>query len=136
MPKFSFIVTPEGKLPVGIAKTLTLRLKELSGKKASIELAEAKDKRSLDANALYWSVVLPLVRSFRLEQGDAVSIEDCHEDLLSEFAPLVERKSLDGSTKFVPMRSKHMNVEEFSKYILSIEVRLNEFGIYFPANPR
>lgn len=133
VPKFTFIVTPEGKLPVGIASTLTARLKELAGKKCTIELLEAKDKRSLNANAFYWSVVLPIVRQFRLEQGDAVSIEQIHEDLLSEFAPLVESKLLDGAIKLVPKRSKNMNVEEFSNYLRAIEVRLNQFSIYLPV---
>lgn len=134
MPQFTCIITPDGKLPSGIASTLTSRLKELAGKKAVIKLEEAKDKRSNDANAFYWSCVVPLVRQFRLEQGDAVSLEDVHEDLLSEFSSLVERKMMDGTVKLVPKRSKHMTVEEFHKYILAIEVRLNEFSIYFPAH--
>lgn len=134
MAQFTFYVTESGRLPQGIASTLTARLKELAGKKCTIKLEEAKDKRSNDANAFYWSCVVPLVRQFRLEQGDAVSLEDVHEDLLQEFSPLVERKMMDGTVKLVPMRSKHMTVEQFHKYILAIEVRLNEFSIYFPAH--
>jgi len=135
MPKYTFMCLPEGKLPSGIASTLTAQLKSLAGLKCTIELAEAKDKRSNDANAYYWGVLIPAVREFRLEQGEACSPDDIHEDLLAVYSPLVERKALDGSIKMLPLRSSAMNKEQFFKYCMTIEVALADFGIILPAPP-
>lgn len=134
MPQFTFYVSESGRLPQGIASTLTARLKELANKKCTIKLEEAKDNRSLDANAFLWGVVYETIRQFHLDQGSSYTIEQIHESCLEDFSPKVEIRLIDGSTKLVPKRSKHMTVEEFHKYILAIEVRLNEFSIYFPAH--
>lgn len=136
MPKLTFICSPEGKLPNGIFTILTSQIKTLAGKKCTIELLEAKDKRSLAANAYYWGVIIPTVRTFRLEQGDARSPDDIHEDLLSVYSPLVERKALDCSVKMLPLRSSAMSVEEFYKYCLNIEVALADFGIVLPTHEK
>lgn len=135
MPKYTFICSPEGKLPSGIASTLTNKLKELSGKKCFIELDEAKSKRSLDQNAFLWSQVYNTIRQFHLEQGAAYTLEQVHEACLQDFAPKVELHTLDGKTRLVPMRSKSMNVQEMNQYITNIEVALNQYGVYFPAKP-
>lgn len=84
MPKFTFICSPEGKLPVGIASTLTAQLKALAGKKCTIELAEAKDKRSLQQNS-YWFAMLDkyVVPVFR-EAGSNWSDFDIHEEIMKE----------------------------------------------------
>jgi hypothetical protein len=136
MPRYTFMVSDVGKLPVGIASTLTNALKELAGKKCTIELKEAKDKRSLDSNSYYWGVIIPAVRAFRLEQGDACSPDDIHEDLLACFSPLVERKSLSGDIKLLPLRSSAMDKEQFHKYMLTIESSLSEFGVVLPDKYR
>lgn len=99
----------------------------MAGKKVLLSLAEAKDKRSLDQNALYWSAIVPHVRNFRLEMGDPVSIDQTHEDLLAQFAPVVESKRMDGTSYIRPMRSKEMNVEQFSAYVTAIIAAMAQF---------
>jgi hypothetical protein len=135
MPKFTFVVSSEGRLPQGIASTLTAQLKTLAGIKCTIELCEAKTKRSLDQNAFLWSVVYTTIREFHLEQGAAYSIEQIHEACLHDYAPKVELTMIDGTIKIAPMRSKDMSVTEMNQYIMNIEAALADFGISFPAPP-
>lgn len=136
MAKLTFMCLPEGKLPIGIAQILTARLKEFAGQKCTVELELAKDKRSNDANAYYWGVLVVAVRSFLLEQGQAKSVEDIHEDLLASYAPIVSRVGMDGKERFVPMRSSQMDKEQFQAYCLNIEVALADFGVVLPAHEK
>jgi hypothetical protein len=132
--QYSFYITPDGKLPIGIKETLARIIPTFANKKVRLALEEAKEKRSLDQNALYWGVVIPLVRQFRLDQGDPVTDEQAHDDLLAEFAPRVATKKLDGTTELLPLRSRKMNVTQMATYITAIEGRLSQFGIHLPAD--
>jgi hypothetical protein len=131
--KFTFIVTPEGKLPLGIAKHLTQILSELAGKKATIELKESKQKRGCNANRYYWGVIVCTVRAFLLEQGQAKSLEDVHEELIAVYSPTIEIIGFDGRGRFVPMRSSKMDKDQFYKYCLNIESALATYGVVLPA---
>lgn len=132
--QLSFYVLETGKLPEGIKATLARVIPTFAGKKVRLVIEEAKEKRSTDANRYYWGVLVEEVRKFHLEQGHAISPDDCHEELLAVYAPMVERKALDGSIKLTPLRSSAMNKEQFYKYCLTIEVALADFGIILPAH--
>lgn len=128
MTTLTFYMQDDGKLPVGIRESLSHMLPKFAGKKLRLTLVEAKEKRSLDQNALYWAAIIPHVRQVRFDAGDPVSEEQVHEDLLSEFAPRVESKKLDGSIVIRAMRSKEMSVPQFSDYVTAIIARMAEFG--------
>jgi NinB protein len=132
MTTFPFYVTEDGKMPVGARETYIRLLKELAGKKVTISIKEAKEKRSLDQNAYYWAAIVPHVRKVRLEAGDPVTIEQCHEDLLSEFAGRVECHTLHGEVYSRPMRSKEMNVSQMADYITAITAAMSAFGAPVP----
>ena len=114
MKRLKFFVTSDGKLPEGVRETLKWLIPTFAGKQVELTLGEAKDKRSLEANSYYWAVILPHVRKVRFENGDPVSEEAVHEDLLVEFAPRVEAVGIKTMLSTRPMRSKEMNVHQFS----------------------
>ena len=120
MPTYTFIVQPDGKLPIGMKETLGRVIPSYAGKKVRLGLEEARDKRSLDQNAYYWAAIVPHVRMVRLEMGDPVTIEHTHEDLLAEFAPTVTSKKTNGASYVRPMRSKEMNVKQMADYITAV----------------
>lgn len=99
-----------------------------AGKKISLAINESKEKRSLDQNAYYWAGVVPHVRQVRFDAGDPVSMDQCHEDLLEEFAPRITCKRIDGTPYTRAMRSKEMNVKQMAEYITAITARMAQFG--------
>jgi hypothetical protein len=76
------------------------------------------------------------VRQFLLEQGQAKSVDDIHEELLASFAPIVSITGLDGKERFVAMRSSKMDREQFHKYCLTIETTLADYGVVLPAHEK
>lgn len=123
----------DGKLPEGIKKTLARIFPSFAGKKISLSIAEAKERRSLDQNAYYRGVVLPHVRSMMYEAGDARSIDEWHETLLQAFSPLAEIKDLNGDRFLHPKRTHLMNADEMAKFITAITAECAERGSPVPA---
>lgn len=128
MTTYTFCILPDGRLPVGIKETLARVFPSFAGKKVRLSLSEAKEKRSLDQNAYYWVAIVPHVRHVRFEMGDPLSIDQVHEDLLSQFAPTVSGKTLKGNIYLRPMRSKEMSVQQMADYITAITGLMAEFG--------
>lgn len=119
-------------MPSGIKETLARIFPTFAGKKIRLSIDEAKDKRSLDQNSYYWSAIVPHVRHVRFEMGDPLSIEQIHEDLLSQFAPVKTAKKIDGSSYMRPMRSKEMSVQQMAIYITAITAIMAQFGHPIP----
>lgn len=130
MPTYVFMLENDGKLPVGIRETLVRILPGYAGKKIRMTIEEAKTKRSLNQNDYYWAAIVPHVRQVRADNGDPVTVELCHEDLLSEFAPRIQHKKVSGEKVdyFRPMRSSEMNVQEMADYITCITAAMAQFG--------
>jgi len=128
-----FQVLEDGQLPEGIRNSLKAIAKPMAGKRMTISIEESRDKRNLDQNGLYWSCIIPHIRKVRFESGDPVTIEQCHEDLLQEFAPTVVQRKLDNSTYTRPMRSKEMSVAEFAAFITAITQTMASFGHPVPT---
>lgn len=124
----TFKVLDTGKLPEGIKHTLSVLFPAYAGKTLRLSISEAKEKRSLEANAYYWVAIVPHMRKFRFECGDALSIEQVHEDMLAQFAPTVTGKRPDGTLYTRPMRSKEMSVSEMAQYINCITAWLATEG--------
>ena len=108
-----------------------------AGKKVRIMLSENIAKRSLQANSFYWACVVPAVREFRMDNGDTVSNEQVHEDLIAEFAPQIECRALDPKAgKAIGRRYKRtseMDKKEMADYIDAIRTRLAAFVFHIPV---
>jgi len=134
MPSYTFYMQEDGKLPASIRQTMVNVCPTFAGQKVRLSIAEAKDKRSLDQNSFLHGVVIPHVRMARLDMGDPITLDQCHEDLLAQFAPTVTAKRLDGSIYARPMRSKEMNVEQMALYLTAIQGFMGEMG--YPIKER
>jgi hypothetical protein len=132
MTTYTFCMNEDGKMPVGIKETLARLFPSLAGKKIRLSIEEAKDKRSLDQNAYYRGFVLTHVRHVRLENGDPVSLDQAHEDLLEQFSPRVEGKTLLGKPYSRAKRTHEMNVEEMANFITVITATMADFGNPMP----
>jgi hypothetical protein len=130
---YTFIVGNDGKIPVGMRETLAKVFPSFAGKKVRLSVAEAQEKRSLDQNSYYWGVIVPHVRWARFEMGDALSLEQVHEDLLKQFAPIMTSQMLNGVPYGRPMRSKEMSVSQMANFITAITATMAEFGYPVPA---
>lgn len=133
MKSFSFQVQDNGKLTDASRQIMANIIATLAGKRIKISVSEWKEKRSLDQNALYWAAIVPHVRKVRFDNGDPLTIEQVHEDLLEQFAPAVEAKRLDGTVYTRPMRSKEMSVGQMAEYITAITACMAEFGYPVPT---
>lgn len=133
MTTLTFQMQQDGKLPVGIRETLARRLPEFAGKKLRFTFEEAGEKRSLDQNSYLYGVVEPHVRTVRMEGGDPVSLKKVHEDLIEEFAPMIEGTKLDGSKHMRHKRTHEFSVSEMADYITAISARMAEFGNPVPT---
>lgn len=132
MNTYTFCMLETGKMPDGMRQTLANILPAFAGKKLKLTIAEAKEKRSLDQNAYYWSAIIPHVRKVRFDMGDALSIDQVHEDLLAQFAPSVRAKTADAKAYVRPMRSKEMSVPQMADFITAITACMAEFGSPVP----
>lgn len=128
MRNLTFKVLDTGKLPEGVKHTLSVLFPTYAGKVLRLSISEAKDKRSLDQNSYYWVAIVPHMRKYRFECGDALSIEQVHEDMLEQFAPLVTAKRPDGRLYTRSKRSKEMDVSEMAQYITAITAWLATEG--------
>jgi len=90
MAKYSFYVSPDGKLPIGIKETLAKVIPLFAGKKVHLELEEAEDKRSLNQNDFYWSVIIPAIRDYLMAEGETEKLSNDYihyKILLPAYAP-------------------------------------------------
>lgn len=134
MTTYSFCMLENGKMPDGMRNTLKNVFPSYAGKKIKLSISEAKEKRSLDQNSLYWVSVVSHVRMARFDMGDPLSIEQVHEDLLQQFAPTVESTRLDGSVYTRPMRSKEMSVSVMANYMTAIAGFIASMGYPIPVH--
>ena len=133
MKQFSFQVQDNGKLTDISRQIMANIIATLAGKRIKISVSEWKEKRSLDQNALYWAAIVPHVRKVRFDNGDPLTTEQVHEDLLAQFAPSVTMKRMDSTVYTRPMRSKEMSVPEMAAYITAITETMAAFGFPVPT---
>ena len=134
----SCIVQENGRLPDSLGVTVRDLLKELAGKWIYISICERKEKCSLNALRYYRGVLVPAARKYRAEQGDPVTPEQTHEELLSTFSEYAEVKGFDGEIRLLPKRtftsSRVLDKDGFHKYCLAIEAFLASEGVILPAH--
>lgn len=132
MATYTFCMMNDGKMPIGVKETLARIFPTFAGKKVKLSISEAKEKRSLEQNSYLYGVIEPHVRFVRAEMGDPVSLDQVHEDLLTEFAPTVTGKRIDGTIYIRPMRSHEMNVAQMADYVTAITARMAQFNYPVP----
>ena len=123
-----------GEMPAGIKQTFAKMLASFAGKKIRLYIEEAKEKRSLNQNSYYRGFVLTHVRQVRFENGDPVSLDKCHEDLLAEFAPYIQGTTVTGRSYSRPMRTHEMSVQEMATFITAITAMMANFGMSIPLS--
>jgi hypothetical protein len=134
MPKLTFVMTMDGNLPAGIKATLAGLLPTFAGKKVIFSISEAKDKRSLNQNDFYRTVILPHVREMMYDLGDARSLDAWHEVLLLSFSPLVSMVALNGDPVMLPKRTRAMEKPEMTAFITAIIAECADRG--YPVTDR
>lgn len=105
-------------------------MKEHENKQVRIILSQNVKRRSLSQNSFYWSVVVPTVCQLRMDNGDTVSTEQAHEDLIAEFSTSVPGKTLKGFRTWHKKRTSEMSKEEMVNFCEAIIARLAEFGCF------
>lgn len=82
MAQFTFYVTESGRLPQGIASTLTARLKELAGKKCTIKLEEASSSTSDKQRRYYFGVIVEDFIKYFISQHQHFTKEQMHDSMM------------------------------------------------------
>lgn len=134
MSTYTFHMLDNGKMPEGMRATLSRIFPSYAGKKISLSIREAKEKRSLDQNSYYRGVILPHVRQSRFDMGDPMSLDAAHEDNIKSFAPVVECKDLFGNTYTRPLRTHEMSVAQMAEFITAITATMAQFGYPVPED--
>lgn len=102
------------------------------GKPLAVDVHEHKDKRSVEANKYYWTL-LRFIASNAWINGRQYSDEAWHEMFKGEFLGYEDLPN--GNRK--PISSTVLNVSEFADYLRKIEqYATGELGLELPANPR
>ena len=97
-----------------------------NGTHLDIIIRKHKTKRTLEQNAYYWSVVVPILA----DEFGHDNAEDMHEDLKREFNPVPSK--LDPSKKIGGSTTK-LSTVEFADYVDRIcRWAATEHGIYIP----
>lgn len=133
MSTHTFYMGEDGEMPLDMRATLQNVFLSYAGKKIKLSVSEAKEKRSLDQNSMYWAAIVPHVRKARFDMGDPLKIEEVHEDLLEQFAPTTQGVRLDGSAYTRAKRSKEMSVQEMATYITAITGFMAALGYPIPV---
>ncbi len=68
-----------GKLNKYVQMAIVSCISDYEGKKIKIVIGELKRERSLKQNAFWWSAMIPLIRSWLMEQGIVFDAETTHE---------------------------------------------------------
>lgn len=105
-------------------------IKSFEGKNIVITIDVEKSKRSLNQNAYYWGVVIPIVKSGLFDMTNQIFNNDevHYQILLEKFGVTREIVNQEtGETISIKIGSSDMNKTEFSDYIM----RIQEFGSSF-----
>jgi len=103
------------------------------GERLKLTIEKIYSRRSNPQNRYYWGVILDIILTEVLKQGNEMSKEQLHEECLKMFAPKKEIHNKEGEVLIIPMRSKEMNKSQFSDYSFDVCKWGAEFwGVYIP----
>lgn len=102
------------------------------GKPLAVDVHEHKDKRSVEANKYYWTL-LRFIASNAWLDGKRYSDEAWHEHFKQAMIGYEELPN----GKQMGISTTKLNVSEFADYLRNIEqYAAGELGLELPANPR
>lgn len=127
--EFRGTVDESGKLrfddPIGWSG----RMAQMRGKRVLLTVETDQPRRSTEANARYWSVIVPLARH-RLSRDRVLPLskEETHYVLASAFAG-TEESALGVP---IPVKTRKFTKEQFHTYCMAIEAWLGQEGYPVP----
>jgi len=107
----------DGRLDIREKRTLTKYLRKQGVKPLVVEIKPERGKRTTEANAYYWGVVVHLIRKqLESDWGHHVDQEQVHEILKHQFA---SSEKLIGMDKVIrlPESTSDMDVRDFWEYV-------------------
>jgi len=103
------------------------------GKKVNIIIEQKKKKRSIEQNAYYWGVVVPLVKLGLTDVGYKIDKEETHDFLKSQFLKkeLINEKT--GEILKTVGSTQNLSTSDFMDFIAEIQQWASEFlNVYIP----
>ena len=93
----------------------------LLGKKVTITIRKKTKRRSLEQNAYYWGVVVPMVRQGYFDVGYRYGIEETHTELKEMFRKVEKVNDQTGEIKTITGSTTDMSTVDHMDYIAQIQ---------------
>lgn len=107
--------------------------KKLEGKKIKIRVTRVQKKRSLQQNAYYWGVVLPLVLQMFQDAGNETNAEEVHEYLKKYVWGWTRNlHTPDGVVDIIANSSAQLSTVEWEEMMLKTRAWAGRFGYVIP----
>lgn len=104
---------------------------KFEGKNITITVERKKEKRSNNANAYYWGVVVKMIKMVVEEQtGEIVTAQDVHDLLKGQFnSKSIIKGDIDSDLSIVkiPQSTATLSVPGFAKYVENCRLWANDF---------
>jgi len=129
------IISPviNGKLTASASAAIRNMLAAYEGKTIRIEIKRNRKKRSLNQNAFYFGVVLPMVCGMWAEYGDNADPEVVHNYLKGEVGGMKEAVTApDGSIIWHVKSSKDEDTIDWEKWMDEIRAWAAPYGLSVP----
>ncbi len=130
--EFSVLVSG-GQLSDQTAKQIASAIRSFDGKRVTVTIREQKRRRSTQANAYYWSCVIPPIVTMFREAGNMVDADDVHLFLKLRVGKLAQVfVTPDGEVIKSLGSTAKLSVSEFQDYIARIKAWAAEHGVLIP----
>ncbi len=113
-------IDSEGVLKIIKRREFDLCLKTSPKGRYLLHLEKIYRKRSLNQNAYYWAVVVPIVRDGLFDVGYKLSLEQSHEYLKEEFLKQEIINNNTGEIKTINRSTTELKTVEFMEFIDSV----------------
>jgi len=123
----------DGLLKLRNSKEATKFCQSLNCAEFTVTFEKKKAIRSLEQNAYYHAVVVPIVRQVLVDLGNNVDLVMAHEFIKSEFnsLPIVNEKN--GVMMNIPQSTTELTKSAFSEMVAKIQIWCMEWGnVYLP----
>lgn len=120
MKKISTLCEIDGTLRIIKKREFDLCIETAPKGRYFLTLEKIYRKRSLNQNAYYWAVVIPLVRDGLFDVGYKMSLEQTHEYLKREFLSTEIVNENTGEIKEITLSTAELKTIEFNEYFETI----------------
>ncbi len=103
----------------------SIKRMNINGRKLSVEIKEYRKNRTNSQNRLYWSWIN------LFSQHTGYSSDEMHEQFAVQFLG-IEDRIVKGEKLRMAKSTARLKVEEFSQYMLKIELVAEEMGLSLP----